>query len=290
MQNGALQPSPRSGITRRTLLSGAAASLLPRLHALSNEGTALAAALRNTPAIATILHQQSGSVLATHGDVKQVSTPGSVLKPLLLFEALRQNIVAPATAVFCRRDLRIADRSYPCTHPQSSVSFNAEDALAYSCNTWFASLALRFPPPGLVESLRSFHLHTLITPASPQQSQLLALGLEGVTTSPSEIAAAYRFLGNQLDHPFAKPVADGLRDSVSFGMAHNADAPGINISGKTGTADSPTRQPWSHGWFAGFATVRATPLVISLYLPQGNGADAARLAGDVFLACNRRMA
>ena len=29
--------------------------------------------------------------------------------------------------------------------------------------------------------------------------------------------------------PFAKPVADGLRDSVSFGMAHNADAP-VSIS------------------------------------------------------------
>ncbi len=290
MQNGAPQPSSRTGITRRTLLTVAAASLLPRLHALSNEGTALAEALGNTPAIATILHQQSGSVLARHGDVRQAGSPGSVLKPLLLFEALRQNIVARTTTVFCRRDLHIGDRSYPCTHPQSNVSFDAEDALAYSCNTWFASLALRFPPPGLVESLRSFHLHTLITPRSPQQGQLLALGLAGVTTSPSELAAAYRILANQLDHPFAKPVADGLRDSVSFGMAHNADAPGINISGKTGTADNQPRQPWSHGWFAGFATVRRTPLVISLFLPQGNGADAARLAGDVFLACNRRMA
>jgi cell division protein FtsI/penicillin-binding protein 2 len=62
------------------------------------------------------------------------------------------------------------------------------------------------------------------------------------------------------------------------------------ISGKTGTADSPPRQPWSHGWFAGLATIRRTPLVISLYLPQGNGADAAQLARNFLIACNKTTA
>jgi penicillin-binding protein 2 len=292
MQSGARQSSFGTGITRRTLLCAATASLLPRLHALPTEGpregAALAEALRKTPAIATILHQQSGNVLATYGNVEQTNTPGSILKPLLLFAALRQNLVSPETTVYCRRDLHIGDKPYPCTHPQSNISFSAQEALAYSCNTWFASLALRFTPPRLTETLREFHLHPALTPASPQQGQLFTLGLAGITTSPAQVAGAYRILANQLTQPFAKPVADGLRDSVSFGMAHNADAPGIAVSGKTGTADTPPRQPWSHGWFAGFVAIRETPLVLSLYLPQGNGADAARLARDVFLACNRR--
>jgi cell division protein FtsI/penicillin-binding protein 2 len=294
MQSRILQSSSNTGISRRTLLCAAAASLFPRIHALainpSREQTALTQTLRDASASAAILHQQSGRILAIHGNVKLADTPGSILKPLLLFEALKQNLVAHTTTVFCRRDLRIGNRSYPCTHPQSNISFTAQEALAYSCNTWFASLALRFSPSSLVETFRAFHLYSVIAPASPEQTQLLALGLASLTTSPSEIAAAYRILGNQLSQPFAKAVADGLRDSVSFGMAHNADASGIDISGKTGTADSPPRQPWSHGWFAGLATIRRTPLVISLYLPQGNGADAAQLARNFFIACNKTTA
>src|SRR6266567_3246304 len=172
MQSRASRPSFSRGITRRTLLCAATASLLPRIHALSTyprpEGTALTETLRNTSAIAAILHQQSGKILAIRGDVELANTPGSILKPLLLFGALQQNLVAPTTTVFCRRDLRIGNRSCPCTHPQSNVSFTAQEALAYSCNTWFASLALRFTPPHLVETLRAFHLYPDITPRSPE--------------------------------------------------------------------------------------------------------------------------
>jgi cell division protein FtsI/penicillin-binding protein 2 len=294
MQGSTPQPPSKTGITRRTFLCAATASFLPGLGALSTypacERTILSDTLRNSSAIATLLHQQSGRIIATHGDPKATNTPGSILKPLLLFRALQQNLVVPATTVFCRRDLHIGSRSYPCTHPQSNISFTAQEALAYSCNTWFASLALRFSPSQLTEAIRTFHLHSAITPESPGQKQLLALGLAGITTSPSEIATAYRILGNQLGQSFARPIADGLRDSVSFGMAHNADATGIDIFGKTGTADNPPRQPWSHGWFAGFATIRGTPFVISLYLPQGNGADAAQLARTFFMAWNKTTA
>ena len=67
-----------------------------------------------------------------------------------------------------------------------------------------------------------------------------------------------------------KPVADGLRNSVSFGIAHTADTPGLDISGKTGTASNPPRKPWSHGWVVGFfSTIHRTALVVSVYLPQG---------------------
>src|ERR1700679_2249853 len=225
MQSRAIQPSVGISITRRTFFCAAAATLLPRIiHAFSSdstlEQTILTDALPNTPTLATIVHQQSAKVLATYGDPESADTPGSTLKPLLLFAALQQNLIAPTTTVFCRRDLHIDNQSYPCTHPQSSISFTAQEALAYSCNTWFASLALRFTSSRLTESLRAFHVRSSFTPALPGQKQLIALGLAGVITSPSLIANAYRVLGNQLGQPFAKPVADGLRDSVSFGMAH----------------------------------------------------------------------
>jgi penicillin-binding protein 2 len=279
---------PVTGMTRRTLLCAATASLLPGIHPFSarsmREQTSLDDALSKTPASAVVLHEQTGKVLAERGNADAANTPGSVLKPLLLFGALQQNLVSATTTVFCRRDLRIGNRAYPCTHPQSNVSFAAEEALAYSCNTWFASLALRFTPSRLLETLRAFRLHSGTMPTRPEQNQLIALGLAGVTTSPLQIATAYRILRSQLGESFAKPVVEGLRDSVAFGMAHNAETPDVEISGKTGTADKAPREPWSHGWFAGFGKIHGTPLVIGLYLPQGNGADAANLARDFFLS------
>lgn len=287
-----MQTPFRTSITRRSVLWSIPTAFLSHVSVAfgataSREQTTLTNALQNTRAAAIVLHLRSGSILATYGNTAYADSPGSLLKPLLLSVALQKELVSPATTVFCRRDLRIGNHPYPCTHPQSNIAFTAQEALAYSCNTWFASLALRFTPPGLVTALQGFHLHPAITPKSPEQNQLLALGLAGITTSPAQIAVAYRILGDQVGQSFAKPVADGLRDSVSFGMAHNADLPGLNISGKTGTANDAPRQPWSHGWFAGFATIHATPLLISLYLPQGNGADAAHLAQNFFSMCNQ---
>lgn len=295
MQCCTLQTSYRTGITRRSFLRAAAATFLHRVsHAISGyttrEQSALTHALENTGAMATILDQRSGRVLGVHGNVEYADTPGSILKPLLLFAALQSNLVTATTTVFCRRDLRIGNQSYPCTHPQSGIVFSPQEALAYSCNTWFASLGLRFTPSRLTEALRGFHLHTAITPVLSEQKQLIALGLAGVTTTSSQVASAYQILSSQLGQPFGRLVADGLRDSVSFGMAHNAGTPGLEISGKTGTASGSPRRPWSHGWFAGFATIHGTPLVMSLYLPRGNGADAAELARNFFLNCAKTTA
>ena len=70
---------------------------------------------------------------------------------------------------------------------------------------------------------------------------------------------------------------------MRYGMAHNAAVPGMEIAGKTGTA-SDTRKVRSHGWFAGIGSFGHEEVVIVIYLPRGNGADAARLAQHFFLA------
>jgi cell division protein FtsI/penicillin-binding protein 2 len=280
----------RKGISRRTLMGATAAFALTNMQAIAapiaREQRALEDALRGIPSTATVLDQRTGKVLARYG-TERASSPGSILKPLLLFKALEQNLVTPATTVFCRRDLRIDGRPYPCTHPQSNIAFNAQEALAYSCNTWFASLALRFPALMLMEALRGFHLYPSREVETPQQRQLLMLGLAGIRIDTLRAAEAYRRLVIELNRPYARAVADGLRDSVAFGMAHNADVAGIEISGKTGTAEDLPHETWSHGWFAGFATVRGTPLLASISIAHGNGANAALLARSFFTACEK---
>ncbi len=43
-----------------------------------------------------------------------------------------------------------------CTHPQSENAFDAEEALAYSCNSYFAEMAKRFTPEEAVNALGSY--------------------------------------------------------------------------------------------------------------------------------------
>ena len=74
-----------------------------------------------------------------------------------------------------------------------------------------------------------------------------------------------------------------MLNSVRYGAAHNAEVSGIKLAGKTGTASDPG-QPWTHGWFAGIAGEGSSKFVVVVYLPHGNGADAATIAHHFFIA------
>jgi stage II sporulation protein D len=254
----------------------------------------LSSALQNSPAIGLVLDVKTGRRVAMvkPAEADRVrSAPGSILKPLFLSATLQHQQLQPQTTVFCRRDLRITadsrDWNLACTHPQSDIAFAAQDALAYSCNRYFATLADRIAPGQAMAILEHYGLGQARTPESREQKELLVLGLAGIEVSPVQIATAYRKLALELRDTRSPGVLDavreGLRNSVRYGMAHNAAVPGMEIAGKTGTA-SDTAQGTSHGWFAGIGSFGREEVVIVIYLPQGNGADAARLAQHFFLA------
>ena len=256
----------------------------------------LESSLRGTAATAVVLDAETGRLLAAAKPLEAArlqTLPGSVLKPIFLAEALERSVLQPTTKIFCRRDLRINGRDLQCTHPQRNVAFDAADALAYSCNTYFADLGRRLAPQMLYDIAaryglgRSPHLFAteatgeITTPRTAEGGQLFVLGLAGVTASPAQIAVAYRKLWLELNRAESQttllPVTLGLRESVQYGMAHNAELAGVPLLGKTGTAADPG-QPRSHGWFAGIATLQGRSIVIVIYLPNANGGDAAALA------------
>jgi cell division protein FtsI/penicillin-binding protein 2 len=247
--------------------------------------SALSSALKGTPAVGVVLDRASEQQVAVVGAATMLSTPGSILKPLFLAAALEQREVLPQTTVFCRRPFHLNDGTrewnLDCTHPPSQVPFAAREALAYSCNRYFAQLADRIPPAQAAAILSHYGLARPLTIQNREQKQLLVLGLSGILVSPAQMAIAYRRLALQFDRPdlasTLDPVRRGLEDSVSYGMAHNAAVPGMAIAGKTGTA-ADSANGSSHGWFAGTAVLCHRKIVIVIYLPHGNGADAARLA------------
>ncbi|HXC97473.1 MAG TPA: penicillin-binding transpeptidase domain-containing protein [Edaphobacter sp.] len=257
---------------------------------------ALNRATKDTPAVALIVETKTGRLLAVEKSQNAAtlrSSPGSILKPFFIRGALEQNLIRPQTTVFCRHSLHILGRNLECTHPQSNVAFTAEEALAYSCNTYFAELANRFSPAQATEILQSYGLtaaphlfpveaaSTLRAPTNMEQKQLFVLGLTGVAITPAQVAVAYRRLALKLadsqSQPSVQAVEAGMTHSVRYGMAHDAAVTDLQIAGKTGTASDPG-QARTHGWFAGIAKHQATEIVIVIYLPHGNGADAARMA------------
>lgn len=253
------------------------------LPALAAPQAALTGALRGTGAIGMVMQLTTGQPLATVGNPAVRSAPGSILKPLFLAAALQQGDLLPGTSVFCRRNLTISDGvqqwNLPCTHPQTQHAFSAREALAYSCNRYFAELADRIPPAQAANILRQYGLLPPTTPLSREQKELLVLGVANIEVSPLEMAIAYRRLAPQLNA--ATAVREGLRDSVTYGMAHHAAVPSTEIMGKTGTAGNRGR---SHGWFVGIAPMYGEQVIVVIYLPRGNGSDAAGLARRFFLA------
>jgi stage II sporulation protein D len=275
---------------RPGLLLSALLFFLPPTKAQTTAQAALSSALGNTPAIGVLLDLRTGRPMATVKAAQAESlrsAPGSILKPLFLAAALRHQQVQPQSTVFCRRDLRISadkrDWKLACTHPQTDVAFAAQEALAYSCNRYFASLADRILPEQTSAILEHYGLSHAKTPETREEKELLVLGVAGIVVSPMQIASAYRKLALELDDGRVDAVREGLYNSVRYGMAHNAFVPGMEIAGKTGTATD-TMQGSSHGWFAGIGALGHEEVVIMIYLPSGNGADAARLAQHFFLA------
>jgi cell division protein FtsI/penicillin-binding protein 2 len=256
-------------------------SSMPAQEALQN-------ALKNTSAGAVVLDIASGKILAEfkiHAIMEQQTFPGSTLKPLFLAAALKNKQIKADETVFCRRHLTIAHRDIACTHPQTESVFNAEEALAYSCNQYFVELAKRFTPKDAAAVLKQFHLP--YAPRSTEEIELAVLGLNYTEITPLQLAESYRQLALQIMHTSSNSplhvVKRGLEGSVQYGMAHNAITAGLAIAGKTGTASDPG-QAWTHGLFAGFAPADAPRVVVVVYVPKGNGAGAAHLAQKFFQA------
>lgn len=290
-------------VTKLALCSAlAAGAIAPNAAAEPAWQSAVSGAGRIAPgARIVVLDVSSGRLLAAaHLDesARTLAAPGSTLKPLLLFRLIEEGRWDPGRRIACSRTLRIAGRSLACSHPAAASSLNAAEALAWSCNTYFAALAGSIRPQQLrpllattgilgqtglanVSSPAAEVTAAFRDPATISAVQLAALGVDGIRVSPLELAAAYRWLALQIaSHPdsqAAQVVLAGLSDSAAFGIAGAASSGGVAVAGKTGTANLGAGTA-SHGWFAGFAPLKRPSVIVCIYLPSGHGADAAAVA------------
>jgi cell division protein FtsI/penicillin-binding protein 2 len=226
----------------------------------------------------------------------ELERPGSTVKPFVLAALLDSGKLDPDQKFLCKHALRIGNVQMDCSHPAFVNELNAEDAIAYSCNSYFAQVSIRLSDVDLVEAFRraGFNAPTGLVgneavgrierPTDQVELQLEALGDRGIEVTPLELAEAYRKLAlrkREGNIGVYGPVYEGLEQSVAYGMAHGASVGGMRIAGKTGTASSP-RGARTHGFFVGYAPADKPEIVVVVLLKQGRGMDAAAVAQPVF--------
>ncbi|SRR6266568_226891 len=243
-----------------------------------------------------VLDVGAGRVIASRrlGEAaRTLAAPGSTLKPLVLYGLLKSGRWDAESRVACDRKLIVAGRRLACSHP-AAPPFNAREALTWSCNSYFAQVARSLKPGELGELLRPTGLLGLTglttqeaaaefrEPRMTEDEQFVLLGVAGVGVTPLGLAVAYRWLAMEMaahpDSVATRTVSAGLRDSASFGMAAGAGLGGVDVAGKTGTAEGDASTQ-THGWFVGLAPAERPKIVMVIYLPAGRGADASRVAG-----------
>lgn len=297
---------PRMNLAGRCLTSAfvclATWTAAPAQPAKPNLQNAVSHAMAGRAGTAVVLDVRSGRVLAAyHLDVaaRRVVFPGSSIKPFTLLALLESGKVSQQTALVCRRSVSIGGHKLDCTHPVTAQPLDPAQALAYSCNSYFSTVALRLAPEQLrasfvqdgfaaVTALAADEASGSVALAqSPEQEQLQAIGEWGVTVTPLELLRGYRQLALLAAKHDARldPLFDGLQQSVSYGMGHEAQpAAAMKVAGKTGTATA-EEGAWTHAWFAGYAPAQNPEIVLVVFLEKGHGgSDAASVARAIFAA------
>jgi cell division protein FtsI/penicillin-binding protein 2 len=245
----------------------------------------------------------SGTILASTNlrlAARGLERPGSTLKPFVLMALLEAHKLNPEERLICRRPLVVGATRMDCTHSPEVKQLNADDAIAYSCNSYFAQVAPRLNEDELVQAFRraGFDSPSGLTtgeisgridrPTSRAGIQLEALGDSGIEVTPLELLEAYRKLARRKSGGESGPVFEGLEHSVVYGMAHAVSVDGMRVAGKTGTASS-ERSPRTHGFFVGYAPADKPEIAVVVFLERGRGMDAAAVAQPVFEEFARRM-
>jgi penicillin-binding protein 2 len=87
-----------------------------------------------------------------------------------------------------------------------------------------------------------------------------------------------------VDEEYLADIREGMHQSVGYGAGSRAAVTGLDIAGKTGTAEFylPNGKLSEHAWFTGFAPFNDPEVVVTVYFDIGVGGNkAAPVAGQI---------
>ena len=268
-----------------------------------------------------------GDVLAIAGPAALApQPPGSVFKIITLAAALERGVVQagdsfPVETAATLEGVRLENAD------GEACGGTLRNAFAHSCNSVFAPLGVRVGAAGLVEMAERFGFNRLSRipgeppssiPPAPGIGDALALGstaigqgrLLSTTAQMASVAATIAARGRRasptvleaqrqpprrvIEARVARQIAGHMAEVVRTGTGTAAALPGVEVAGKTGTAElrTSTSQPSAEGeaqvddptdtdaWFTAFAPLRRPTVAVAVLLVGGGtgGATAAPAA------------
>ena len=106
-----------------------------------------------------IMDAQTGRIRAivnAEAAYTQALMPGSAIKPFTALAALRAGLIDEDTRSACPGRFTGLSFSLPCVHADHLPPFSPSQAIAYSCNYYFATLGQRLGRDRLISTLREF--------------------------------------------------------------------------------------------------------------------------------------
>ena len=209
--------------------------------------------------------------------------PGSVVKTVALVAALEDGVIDGKTSHMCRRTVKVDGQTFVCSHPDLKRALSPAEALAYSCNDFFVSLAPRLSRDTLNRTRLAAGLAPIAagTPLAPA-----IVGLAGPRTSPRALVDVMaRLVGAGKDKPVPMSAAtravllDGLRGAAEYGTASALKSGGVSALAKTGTILMPSGA--ALGLVVALTPADRPTHGMVVAAPGGAGVDAAAIAADL---------
>src|SRR5688572_28267699 len=209
--------------------------------------------------------------------------PGSVVKPIALVAALERGIISAQSTHLCRRVTTVGGRKFVCAHPDLKRPLTPAEALAYSCNDFFVSLAPRLSR----DALNATRIAAGLPPIGSGTPLAAAIvGLDGPRTAPRAlIDVIARVVGAGSDKPVPmRPetkavVLEGLRGAADYGTASALKEDDVSALAKTGSVVM--ANGGALGLVVALVPANKPTRAIVVAAPGAAGLDAAALAADV---------
>lgn len=260
---------------------------------------------------------------------RQLYAPGSVFKLVDTAAALESGqykadsvLPNPADLTFPGIDYTLPNYRYGQCNSQNTATFTF--ALENSCNTPFASIALKLGQDAITKEADKFGFNdsSLRIPSGVEASRFpgstgeldapalarSAIGQQSVLATPLQIAMMTSAIANggtqmapnlvqtvrspdlqivespqpkilrQSTSPdVAKQITEWMVNVVDHGIASAAAVPGVEVAGKTGTAELDASQDLNNSWFTGFAPANDPQVVVTIVMPNVDVATGAQL-------------
>lgn len=210
--------------------------------------------------------------------------PGSVVKPIALVAALERGVIRGGSTHMCRRAAKAGGQVFVCAHPDLKRPLTPAEALAYSCNDFFVSLAPRLSR----EALNATRIAAGLPPVPSGTPMAAAIvGLDGPKTTPRAlIDMMARLVGAGSDKPVpmraeTKAVLlEGLRGAADYGTASALKTNGLAALAKTGSIVMPNGT--ALGLVVAMMPIEKPSRAIIVAAAGAAGADAAGIAAEIW--------